>query len=449
MATEVIMPKLGLTMTEGTIVSWLKQEGETVEKGDALLEIETDKVVLGVEAPAGGTLLKILADTGETTPLAQIIGYIGEPGEKLPQPETAPTDAAPLPSPQPAVAKKKTPASQIKTSPLAKRLAGEYNIDLSTVAGTGPQGRIVKEDIQRVIEAQKVNVQSAPAPPVKASPLAKRLGREHNIELSTVEGTGPQGRIVEVDIRRIIESKKTDTPAESMVEVVPSQLQSITRIQRLTARRMSESFQTAPHFYLNIELPVTRLVELRANLLPYIEARFGARLTYTDFLLKALAMTLPNHPLLNASWADGQVRTFSGINLGVATATEQGLVVSVIHQAESLSLEEIIRARTALSQKAKDGKFSPDDVTGGTFTFTNLGMFGIDDFTPILNPPQSAILAAGAIVERPVGENGQVVLRPTLRLTLAIDHRVADGVDGAMFLKDLRALLDSPETLFR
>ncbi|OQY32427.1 MAG: hypothetical protein B6243_07490 [Anaerolineaceae bacterium 4572_5.2] len=390
MATEVIMPKLGLTMTEGTIVSWLKQEGETVEKGDALLEIETDKVVLGVEAPAGGTLLKILADTGETTPLAQIIGYIGEPGEKLPQPETAPTDAAPLPSPQPAVAKKKTPASQIKTSPLAKRLAGEYNIDLSTVAGTGPQGRIVKEDIQRVIEAQKVNVQSAPAPPVKASPLAKRLGREHNIELSTVEGTGPQGRIVEVDIRRIIESKKTDTPAESMVEVVPSQLQSITRIQRLTARRMSESFQTAPHFYLNIE-----------------------------------------------------------INLGVATATEQGLVVSVIHQAESLSLEEIIRARTALSQKAKDGKFSPDDVTGGTFTFTNLGMFGIDDFTPILNPPQSAILAAGAIVERPVGENGQVVLRPTLRLTLAIDHRVADGVDGAMFLKDLRALLDSPETLFR
>jgi pyruvate dehydrogenase E2 component (dihydrolipoamide acetyltransferase) len=436
MATEIIMPKLGLTMTEGTIVRWLKEEGQVVQPGEPLLEIETDKVTLEVEAPAGGTLLKILVEAGETVPLTHLIGYIGRPDEPLPAVVEAGLRPAPTPAPTSAPTTASSPAEPpLKVSPIARRLAQEHQIDLATIVGRGPQGRIVEADVQAAIQARQA------VPPVKASPIAKKLAREHNIDLAGVRGSGPEGRIVEADIQRLIAAGQAEEPFS-----VPYELYSPAATRRLAARRLAESFQTAPHFYLRVELVAGRLVELRQRLLPELEAKLGLRLTYTDLLLRALALTLPDHPLLNASWVAGQIRTFTEVHLGVAIAAEQGLVVGVIHRAEALSLAEIAEARARLAGKARQGKLAPPDVAGGTFTLTNLGMFGIDDFMPILNPPQSAILAAGAIAERPVGENGQLVLRPTLCLSLAIDHRVADGVDGARFLADLRTLLERPDS---
>jgi len=398
MATEVIMPKLGLTMTEGTILNWLKREGDTVQEGEPLFEVATDKVSLEVEAPATGTVLSILVGEGIAVPLSTIIAYIGEPGEALPDLEEHPV-AAP---------------------------AEEHVLHSETTRAA----------------------QSAPSSegPIKASPIAKRMAKEHGIDLNTIQGTGPQGRIIEADVQKVIDGGLAGLPSQDAA-AVPSELYSLNTVKRLTARRMSESFQTAPHFYLNIELNVSKLYNMRANLLPFIEERIGIRITYTDLILRALALALPAHPLINATWVEGQIRAYKEVHLGVAMATDKGLVVGVIHRAESLSLEQTIQARAELGDKAKQDSLAPEDITGGTFTFTNLGMYGVDEFTPILNPPQSAILAAGAIIERPIGEDGQIVLRPTLRLTLAVDHRVADGVDGARFLQDLRKHLEQPEAL--
>lgn len=455
MATEVIMPKLGLTMTEGKIIDWLKQEGDPVKQGEALFVVETDKVTLDVEALISGTLLKIVVGSGQTTPLSQVIAYIGKPGEELPDFEDISMSEAFSPSVQPTETMKKLIptgdklVSPIKTSPLARRMAKEHDIDLSTVQGTGPQGRIVKADIQQIIEDKKIEGAAVSSGFIKASPIAKRIAREYHIDLSSIQGTGPQGRIVEADIQKVIDAQKADKVVAPIAEGIPSELRSINTVKRLTAQRMSESFQTAPHFYLHIELNVVRLVKLRKKMLPEFEAKLGIRLTYTDFLLKALAQSLPGYPLLNASWSDGKVRIFKEVNLGVAMATERGLVVGVIHQAEKMGLKEIAQARDNLKKKATANRLKHEDMAGGTFTITNLGMFGIDDFSPILNPPQSAILAVGAIVERPVGEEGKVVLRPTLRLTLAVDHRAADGVEGALFLKAIRETLVSPEALLK
>lgn len=407
MAEAVIMPKLGLTMTEGTILNWFKKEGELVRAGEPLFEVETDKVALEVNAAASGTVLKILAEAGTTAPLSEVIAYIGEPGEMVAEDQTPPPvkeeDAIASP-PQPE-------------------------------AGVGPAEPLTNGEER-----------------LKVSGLARRLAREQGVDISTLQGTGPQGRIVEADILRAIEARKgvgaaPGQPAGPAFAESPFELRLLNSVRKLAARRMSESFQSAPHFYLGVELNVGKLVTLRDNLLVYVDARQGVRITYTDFLLRALALALPGHPLLNAAWDGEQVRVYSQVHLGVAIATDSGLVVGVIHQAERLRLEELARQRAALSDRARAGKLAPDDVAGGTFTLTNLGMYAIDDMIPILNPPQSAILGAGAIVERPVGENGQVVLRPTLRLTLSVDHRVADGADAAQFMKDLRQLLEEPEKL--
>ncbi len=285
---------------------------------------------------------------------------------------------------------------------------------------------------------------------IKISPLARKLAEEKGIEVSTVQGSGPQGRIVEADILAALEARNQGSqPAVSQSDV-PYKLQTLSSGRRVVAVRMSESFRTIPHFYLNVELDVAALVELRARLLEDYDGKFGLRLTYTDFLLKALALTLPGHPLLNAAYhSDTDIKLYEEINLGVAISGEWGLVAGVVRRADRMTLGEIAQACHSLVSKAQQRKLSPQDISGGTFTFTNLGMYGIDNFSPIINPGQSAILAAGAIVERPAGVGGQVVVRPTLRATLAVDHRIADGLAGALFLKDLRSVLDAPEALLK
>ena len=401
MATQVIMPKLGLTMTEGRILDWLKHEGEPVRVGEPLLVVETDKVALDVEASASGALLKILHPAGDVVPLGTVIAFIGEPGEPLPQ----------APPSEPAAQENQAEATILPPAPPA--------------------------------------APAQPAPPVRVSPLARKLAAEHGIDLSTLHGSGPAGRIVEEDVRAVITAAAAAVTPPSAPDEAPYRDLPLSAVRRTSARRMAESARSAPHFYLTIEAVVAHLAGLLRSLQPDFAARLGVHLTYTDFFLRALALTLPHHPLLNAAAGDETVRCFTTVNLALAIAAPDGLVAPVIRSIEALSLEEIARRRMELAEKARSRRLTPDDLTRATFTLTNLGMYGVDEFAPILNPPQSAILAVGAVSERPVGEGGQVVLRPTVRLTLAVDHRVADGVDAALFLKELRALLSTPETLLK
>ncbi len=420
---EVIMPKLGLTMEEGTIIRWLKAEGEKVVKGEPLFEVQTDKVNMEVEAPASGILGKILAAEGETVPVVQVIAYILAPDEEAPLIWPAPEPAVEAP-----VRKPPAPTPTVQATPAVRRLAREKGVDLSLVQGSGQGGMVTREDLLRFLA--KVEEVSAPEP-VKASPRARRLAREKGVDLAQLRGSGPEGRITEQDILDFVAAEEPLTP-----------------IQRLTAERMARSFTSAPHFYLQAEAKATKLVSLRERLRPLVEEKAGVRLTFTDILIVLVAKGLREHPLANASWEEGKIRIAKEINIGIAAAVEEGLIVPVVKKADKKDLLQITRERSSLAEKASKGRLSLEDLEGGTFTLTNLGMFGVDEFGAIINPPQSAILAVGRIAERPVVEDDQVVARPTIRLTLSVDHRVLDGAEGARFLSDLRALIEEPEEHF-
>jgi pyruvate dehydrogenase E2 component (dihydrolipoamide acetyltransferase) len=440
---EVILPKLGLTMEEGSIVRWLKAEGDTVEKGELLFEVQTDKVVMEVESPASGILGKILVGEDETVPIAQVVAYITEPGEEVPESLPDATSAGPavgaVGRAEPAVSK----AGPILATPAARRLARDEGIDLCGVTGTGKKGMIVKGDVTTVLAGAQTVAAGAelPDPRPKASPAARRVARERGIALEKVPGSGPGGRIVEQDVLDFATGEvKTVVDEERLVPLSP--------IQKLMAERMSESFSVAPHFYLGLEVNAAALVELRQRLLPICQMRADVRLTFTDLLVKLVGTTLHDHPYANATWEKGRIRLYGEVNVGLATAVDDGLVVPVIRNADRLSLTEIAGVRSALASKAVEGSLSLDEVTGGTFTLTNLGMLGVDVFQAIINPPQSAILATGRIAERPVVENGQVLARPTIHLTLSVDHRVLDGATGARFLQDLRHVIEDPYDFF-
>ena len=435
---EVIMPKLGMTMEEGTIVRWLKAEGDEVEKGDVLFEVQTDKVVMEVESPASGTLARILVREDETVPIAYVVAYIGSPGEEVPEtlPELSAVEALePMGKPR----ESEETAEAIAATPAARRLARDKGIDLAGLSGSGKDGMIVKKDVVAAVERGHTRAVEVEAPAVKpkASPAARRVAREHGVTLRVVPGSGPQGRIVEQDVLDFVAGRRKAAELEG--ETVP-----LHPIHKLMAERMSQSFAAAPHFYLGVEVKATALVDLRESLLPICEEKAQVRLTFSDLLLKLLAETLRDHPLANAKWEDGGVRVFREINVGLAIAIDEGLVVPVIRGADRLSLTEIAVARRALAEKAQAGRLALDEVTGGTFTLTNLGMLGVDVFQAIINPPQSAILATGRIADRPVVENGEVVARPTIYLTLSVDHRVLDGATAARFLEDLQELIEDP-----
>ena len=387
MAAPILMPTFGMTEGEATIVRWLKSVGDRVAADEPLLEAETDKASLEVPSPGAGVLLRIDAGSGQIAAYKTVIGWIGQPGETL----------------------------DITTKTLS--------------------------ELPSVGEKPSAEVQAPDDGWVKASPLARRIAREHGIDLATLTGTGPHGRVVEADVS-VLAARVSASSAVTGPPVIP-----LTTARRLTAARMTESFRTAPHFYLQKELRAARLVALRAELLPEFERRVGVRLSYTDLFVRALAMVLPHHLLLMAAWTEEGVRTFDHVDVGVAVATAQGLLVPVIRQTESLSLLSIAVQRHDLAQRAREGSLMPAELTGGAITLTNLGMYDVDSFLPILNPPQSAILAAGAIAERPVGVAGRVVLAPTLHLSLAVDHRAADGAQAAQFLSHFVALLESPSPL--
>ncbi|HUV74818.1 MAG TPA: 2-oxo acid dehydrogenase subunit E2, partial [Anaerolineae bacterium] len=375
--------------------------------------------------------------------IAQAVAYIVSPGEEVPDSvaHVAPAESAVsgVRRPEPAVRK----AGAIVATPAAKRLARDQGIGLTQVTGTGKKGMVVKGDVlaamERAAEVTQLPGERGPRP--KASPAARRVARERGIALETVVGSGPGGRIVEQDVLDLV--AKGVKPAVEGGKVV-----ALSPIHRLMAERMTQSFSQTPHFYLGVEVNAAALVELRQRLVDICEKKADVRVTFTDLLIKLVAVTLRAHPYANATWENGRIRLFEEVNLGLAAAVDEGLVVPVIGHADRLSLTEIAKARSILAAKASQGRLSLDEVTGGTFTLTNLGMLGVDVFQAIINPPQSAILATGRIADRPVVENGKVVARPTIHLTLSVDHRVLDGASGARFLQDLRRVIEDPYEFF-
>jgi pyruvate dehydrogenase E2 component (dihydrolipoamide acetyltransferase) len=395
MATEIKLPRLGQGMESGTIVKWLKNEGDAVEKGEPLYELDTDKVTQEVEADAGGVLLKIAIREGEV-PVGQTVAVIGEQGEEVELAESA-GDGAPqaaaeaekpkeAPAPEPRVSEPElqTRDGRIKASPLARRIARERGIDLAQLRGTGPEGRIVAEDVER-----------AAAAPAQAPVI-------------------PAGE----------------------VEVVP-----LTSIRRTIARRLTEAWQI-PVFQLTIDVDMTRSLALRAQLVE--RAGDGPKPTLSDLLTKVCAVALLRHRAVNAHFSEDGIKRFPTADVGIAVAAPQGLVVPVIRRAETRSILEIATVRADLVGRARDNKLTREDLEDGTFTISNLGMFGVQQFVAVLNPPQAAILAVGSVEERPVARDGELVARPLMTVTLTCDHRAVDGADGARFLEDVKAFLEEP-----
>ena len=433
MAVEVTMPKLGLTMTQGRIVKWLKRDGERVEKGQPVVVVMTKKITCEIEAPASG-ILRIAAQPKQTRPVGGVIGFILAPGEAMPEIEEAAPSAvavtvtaeAEKPPAVPA-ALPAEPPREVRASPAARRLARELGVDIGRVRGSGKDGRITESDVQRFQEARAR---------VQATPLARRMAEEEGLDLTQIQGTGPAGRITEDDVLRVLEGREAPTTAPS--RVIP-----FTGMRQAIAETMMESLHSTAQLTLTAKADVTRLVELRETL----GQRWDMRISYTDLIVKAVALSLCQHPILNSMLAGEEIVLHDEVHVGVAVALEEGLIVPVLRQADRKTMREIHQTVQDLAERARTGELSVDEVTGSTFTITNLGMYGVDGFTPIVNPPEVAILGVGRISEELALVNGQVVPRSRMVLSLTIDHRIVDGAPGAAFLQTLVQFLEQPERI--
>jgi len=452
MATEIVMPRMGLTMETGRIINWLKQEGQPVKAGEPLLEIETDKATVEIESLDSGVLGKIIAGIDAEIPVGAVIGYLLEDGEMLAEDmqDTAPAAAINSPVSNISGASTETQAdpamgtTKVKASPAARHLAKQLGVSLEQVNASGPNGRIVAWN---VAEAAQSAAEISPADPEtysgRVSPIAQRVAADLGVDLANVKGSGPRGiitrRDVELAAQMPVQEPMAETAAGYIIEIEP-----FTRIQRVVSERMSLSFSTAPHFYLHVDVDARQLVALRRQLLPRLEKRDGVHLTYTDLLIYFSAHALSRHPLVMAQWTTEGLKRFSRVHIGIAVETENGLVVPVLRDANKLGLVGISQQRVDLAERARQGKLLPNEFEEGVFTITNLGMYHIDSFDAILNPPQAAILAVGRIKERALVENGQVVPAAMVSLSVSLDHRVLDGARGACFLNELVEMIETP-----
>ena len=446
MATSVIMPALEMAQESGRLVSWLKREGESVTKGEPLMEIETDKVTVEIEAPESGILGGVLVKENDEVPVGQTIAWILAPGEKVPpvpvnEPQSGRTSTLHTSS-QP-TQKPVTESFIPDISPVARKMAEEHGVNLSLIKADGKR-RIEKADVLAYINAMQpstpvpasVSMSDSAPGRVLASPKARRLAKELSIDLSALSGSGPDGAVLAADV-----------PLESPVTVAAPtsvSLETPGTVWRVMAERMSHSWTTVPHFYLVREVDASMLIEWRKRVVPKIEKHIGIKPTFTDLLVKVIAFTLRDHPRLNASWADGNIQWNQEINVGIAVAIEDGLIVPVIYGADSASLSEIATQRADLIERARQSKLRPADISGGTFTLTNLGMYNVDAFDAVVNTPQAAILSVGRIADRVVPVDGQVTIRPMMVMTLSLDHRVVDGARAAQFLDALANLIEDP-----
>ncbi|MFQ5914597.1 MAG: dihydrolipoamide acetyltransferase family protein [Nitrospinota bacterium] len=420
MATQVTMPKLGLTMEEGTVLNWKKQAGESVEKGEPLLVIETDKVEFDVEAPASGTVLKTFANEGDVIPTGQVIAFIGEAGEKVapapaaPAPEPAKTPAVAAPQPAVPVAAAPAPAipeaggdGRIFISPLARKLAREMGVDFTRIKGSGPRGRIVKDDILKAARAAPAAPGVAAAPPVR--PVA--------VQQVAAPPVAPGGILDTVPVRGM---------------------------RKVIAERMARSWASAPHVTEVIDVDATKIVEMREASKAVWEEVFGVKVTYNDILVHQVARTIRRYPRVNCRLNGDVIEILADVNIGVAVNVEGGLIVPVIRNVDQKDLGQIARESQDLARRAREGGLSPDELHGSTFTISNLGGYGIQVFTPIIDLPNSCILGIGKITKTPVVVDGEIAIRDIVYLSLSFDHRIVDGAPAAEFLALLKKTLENP-----
>jgi len=486
MPTAVIMPKFEMTQETGTVGAWLKAEGDPVRKGEAILEIETDKVSMEVESPADGVLRGISAKAGQVVPVGRPIAFVLRAGEVWTEPTVEPAahpaqpqseakPEAPAETIQPNVLRDEPTAPQtaVAASPLAARMAVDLGIDLTTVTGSGLHGQVTKRDIE-------AHVRSAGTPAVaeasnngslRAVPAARRLARELGVDLRALRGSGPDGRIQSADVQAYATQRDqaaVATPATPLVEpatiaappavstpAAPTPAGSpairrmvpLTSLRRTIAERMIASVREAPQFTVAVDADMGRALAIVEDLKAGA-AKDQPRITLTVLLIKACAWALARHPEANSAFVDGQIAEWDEVNVGVATAIDAGLIVPVVRGADRLGMRAIAARLADLAARAREGKLKLDDLQGGTFTLSNLGMFGIDHFTAILNPPQAAILAVGRTSRRAVvAEDDRIEVRPVSTLALTADHRVLDGASAARFLATIQRALEHPVML--
>jgi pyruvate dehydrogenase E2 component (dihydrolipoamide acetyltransferase) len=453
MATNVILPALGMAQETGKIIRWFKREGEIVAQGEPLVEIETDKATVEIEAPAAGLLANITAATGDEIPVGQTIAHIVEPGTVPPPPVGDGKQAASITSSPTPTSDALSTRSSIPVSPLAARIAAEHHLNVDEIQPVGK--RVLKADVLSYIQQQKQPVTTTQVPeqpeiihPISsvyllaASPKARRLAREQGKDLATIQGTGPDGAILVADVLAAPLPTRPQSVPETPEKAAYPEMQEaeISRTWRIMAERTTQSWTSVPHFFLMREVNASRLITWREQ----VQKRSTEKITFTDLLVKVAAALLREHPRLNAAWRDGRILLNDAINIGLAVATEEGLVVPVIQHADTLSVSQIAQRRSELVKRTRDSRVRLEDVAGGTFTISNLGMYGVDIFNAIINPPQAAILAVGRIADRVVPVAGQPMVQPMMSLSLSCDHRVVDGARGAQFLSALADLLEEP-----
>jgi pyruvate dehydrogenase E2 component (dihydrolipoamide acetyltransferase) len=436
MATQIVMPKMSETMEEGVVVKWLKREGDRVATGDALAEVETDKAVLELEATTPGVLRQIVAQEDSKVPVGQLIAVIGAADEDIsplgigstspssqtspsltPPPTATPTAPPAMASPTVAPSARREAATRerIDASPLARRMAEEAGIDIAQVRGTGPGGRVVKRDIEAFLTQPRSHPSQQPTPPMAPSPAAAAAPTPHG------------------------EVARLEAGALDYVE------QELSMMRKTIARRMALSKTTAPHFYLTTEVDMARAIGLRQSLNEL--AVDDARVSFNDMIVKAAANALRQFPRLNVSYADDKLRQHQRVHISMAVAIDEGLITPVIRDCDRKSLGEIAREAKELTERARARRLRPEDYTGGTFSISNLGMYDVEDFGAIINPPEAAILAVGAIKEQAVVADGQLGIGQRMKLTLSCDHRAVDGATAAQFLQIVKRLLEHPLTL--
>jgi pyruvate dehydrogenase E2 component (dihydrolipoamide acetyltransferase) len=425
MATEVIMPKVDMVMETGTFFEWLKKEGEQVSKGDPLFVIETDKSSIEVESPGDGILAGVRAKQSDVIPVTEVIAYILAPGESLPSKSipqqvvtiSAPPEARLSSVPEPAVAVAQADVlDKVRVTPVARRLAKELHLDLTQMVGHGPRGRIHRADVlafqQSHVAVERPQTPATPPVPVPAAPISVR----------------PSASIPLPDARQR--------------QVIP-----LAGARKIIGERMAQSAFTAPHINLSLRVDMTEAIRLRERLLEPLKVQTGQRLSFTAILARAVATVLPRHPYMNASLTESSIIQWEDIHLGIATSVEENLIVPVVREAQNKSLGQIVTALADLTDRARNRKLTPSEMTGSTFTISNLGMFGIESFTAIINPPEAAILAVGKMVDTPIKSGDGFEFRPMIQLTACADHRIVDGAGVARFLDELKSTLENPYLL--
>jgi len=429
---EVKMPQMGQSVEEASIVTWFKKEGERVQAGEPLFSIQTDKAEVECESPVSGVLRKILLEPDVIVPVMTVIALVGEADEPLPSDVPPCASVAPAPGrdmPEPplletALESRKAAgdAGRAFVSPRARKKAEEIGVDAKMARGTGAQGRVIEADI--VAYAATVSEK-------RVTPTARRMAQAAGVDIAVLEGTGVRGKVTKADVAAAV-SRPDAAPKLAPIESVKRI--PLTPMRRIIAKRMSESKFSAPHYYMTVEVDMSAAKAFRAQT--------TYKPSFNDLVLRATILALRDYPAVNARWAGDAIEQVADINLGVPVALPGGLIVPVLKQAQDMTLEEICGACKVLADKARTGKLLPDDFAGNTFTVSNLGPFGVDNFTAIINQPDSAILAVGQMKDRPVAIDGGLCIRPIMKMTLSSDHRVVDGALAAQFMGRLKEILE-------